>query len=473
MKVATKFALAYFATSVIVFSAYAAVLAKRSSALLAQTTTADLQAMGRALRPPAVEVWSREGEARAREVVAAASSSEPDVRVTWSTARDADRDGLESPSDARRAITRGSVVDTLSVGGDGRRVVVYVPLSTESGSDAVLELARAIPGERALMTATLQEELGAAGILALLSSAIALGLGQLLLGGPLSRILKQASRVASGDLSVRLSVKGSTEIASLKRELNRMCDALEEARDRATREAETRIKTLEQLRHADRLRTVGTLASGIAHELGTPLNVIWMRAKQLKVRFSAEQEVASTATIIVEQTERMTKIVRQLLDFSRRREPERSLVDLAEIAQKVVGLLEPFAKKHGVELSTERRDAVFLEADGAQLEQALTNLVVNAVQAIDGAEGSRGHVRVVAEARDDDVSVAVVDDGPGMSSDVQERIFEPFFTTKDVGLGTGLGLAVVHGIVTDHGGAVRVESKVGSGTTITLQFPRS
>ena len=253
-----------------------------------------------------------------------------------------------------------------------------------------------------------------------------------------------------------------------------MCDQLQAARERVESETQARVVALEQLRHADRLRTVGTLASGIAHELGTPLNVILLRAKMLKREGG---EVAEGAGVIAGQAERMTRIVRQLLDFARRKEPKRTRCDLVDVAEHTTSLLRTLAERANVTLRLERPASPLLaEVDPAQLEQALTNLVVNAVQASHGG----GEVVVAADRREVEAPsggtrvlacLEVRDEGSGIAPEDLERIFEPFFTTKGVGEGTGLGLAVAHGIVDDHGGFIRAASAPGAGTTFAIYIP--
>ncbi len=268
-------------------------------------------------------------------------------------------------------------------------------------------------------------------------------LSEWIIARPLTRVVKHAQRIGSGDLTASLQVRGAKEIASLKEALNGMCEQLRQARATAKAESAARLAALEQLRHADRLRTVGTLASGIAHELGTPLNVILLRAKMVgKVLPAASESVA----VIVSQTEKMTTIVRQLLDFARRKAPHRVARDVSELAESAVRLLMPLARKASVDLHLDDLpNAAMAEVDAAQVEQALTNLVVNAVHA--SAPG--GIVFVRAETVEEDVDGAlrslcrltVTDEGAGIKDEDMERIFEPFFATKDVGQGTGLGLA--------------------------------
>lgn len=173
----------------------------------------------------------------------------------------------------------------------------------------------------------------------------------------------------------------------------------------------------------------------------------------------------------------MTRIVRQLLDFARRKTPKRMRCDLADVAEHTTSLLSTLAERSNITLRLERPKApVVAEVDAGQLEQALTNLVVNAVQA--SAPG--GEVVVFADQREVPgpggepwvvACLEVRDQGSGIAPENLDRIFEPFFTTKDVGQGTGLGLAVAHGIVNDHGGFIRAASERGNGTTFAICVP--
>jgi signal transduction histidine kinase len=257
-----------------------------------------------------------------------------------------------------------------------------------------------------------------------------------------------------------------------------MCDRLDAARERADDEAEKRIRAVEQLRHADRLRTVGTLASGIAHELGTPLNVIAMRAKMIATKEVPLEEAPDNAKVIVGQTERVTKIVRQLLDFARRRAPQRAEIDVRELAEHTGHLLAPLAKKTNVAIDLAPGEPVHAKVDSAQIEQAITNIVMNGVQAM--PEGGKLTIAVsTTEAAPPETPdmpkkcalIEISDTGIGMSEENLARISEPFFTTKEVGLGTGLGLSVTHGFLQDHGGWMTAESTLGRGTTFKVYLP--
>jgi signal transduction histidine kinase len=295
--------------------------------------------------------------------------------------------------------------------------------------------------------------------------------GVWLVGRPLGLLANKANRVGQGDLTGPLSLAQRDEIGELAREVNAMCDRLVEANSKTERETLARIAALEQLRHADRLITVGRLAAGIAHELGTPLNVIGGRVKMLR-RGNLEHKVSDDYLgIIAEQAERMTSIIRQLMDFARRREPKVVAADLLSSACAIRRLVLPIAQKRRVEVVIISTEPVWALGDAVQLEQVMSNLVVNAIHACSAG----GRVEISCGLRDDGNSrrafVRVQDDGHGMDDATRERIFEPFFTTKDVGQGTGLGLSVAHGIVQEHGGSIEVESEPERGSRISVFLP--
>ena len=270
------------------------------------------------------------------------------------------------------------------------------------------------------------------------------------------------------------------ELAELASELNATSDALIEADARLARETEARISALEQLRHADRLTTVGKLAAGVAHELGTPLNVVVARAEMIASGDASADESREYAGIIADYARKMTHIIQQLLEFARRRGRRKGQSDVGTLTSRTLDLLRPLAEKHRVELCLYAAGGPHVtRLDAGQIEQALTNLVVNAVQAMPGggqvdvwltrerASPPTGHEGLDGEW----IVVRVRDRGQGIAAEHLPHIFEPFFTTKDVGSGTGLGLSVAYGIAGDHGGWIDVESDTRPGTTFALFLP--
>jgi signal transduction histidine kinase len=264
-------------------------------------------------------------------------------------------------------------------------------------------------------------------------------------------------------------------------ELEHRARQLQEAWDQVRCETEARIAALEQLRHEDRLKTVGRLASGIAHELGTPLNVISGYAGMIAGGNLPAHETIESARTIKAQSERIATIVRHLLDFARRRPGQKTAVDLQQVIRETLDLMVPLAQKRNVRLILADGHApAVARADVEQVKQVLLNLVTNAVQAMPGG----GNVEVAAgPARErppagcgdpdgEYVCISVRDQGEGIAQENLGRIFEPFFTTKGPGKGTGLGLSVAEGIVREHGGWIAVESVRGKGSCFCVCLPK-
>jgi signal transduction histidine kinase len=480
MKVATKFALAFVGSGLLSVAVYSSVAAQQEVDGLERATAEDLASFGRTLSTSIKAVWELDGEARALELVAVHDRDDGiDVRWIW---LDVDRQSAFAPHGGASVtpfLLRGEQRNWVGAGEGGkRRVYAYVPLLRPGSRPAALEVSRRLVKPSEVFWSEISEQLLLSTLVMAFAVAVALVFSSVIISRPLARVAEQARRIGKGDLSHKLPVTGSDEVAALIEEQNAMCDALDEARSRAEKEAAMRLAALEQLRHADRLRTVGTLASGIAHELGTPLNVISMRAKMIATREVPAEEAPENAKIIVSQTDRVTKIVRQLLDFARRRSPKRAEADIGELAERTAQLLSALAKKSGVEVKVTPDGKVKAYVDAAQIEQAITNLVVNAFHAMpDGGELTIS-VTLAAAAPDrapelvqSCAVVEITDTGAGIPPDQLERIFEPFFTTKGVGEGTGLGLSVAHGIVEDHGGWMTAESTPGHGTRFRVYLP--
>jgi signal transduction histidine kinase len=232
------------------------------------------------------------------------------------------------------------------------------------------------------------------------------------------------------------------------------------------REQAERRLAVDQLRHAERLKVIGTLSAGVAHEIGTPLSVIAGCAEMI-AELSSDERILRHTVAIGDQTARITTIVRQLLDFGRRRGVDRSRVDLAEIVGSTTAMLRSTADKYGCAIEIVPGDPLATRGNPAELEQVLSNLLLNALQASERG----GVIRVATRAVGDRACISVEDHGRGIPPEHRPKIFDPFFTTKGVGEGTGLGLSVSYGIVLDHGGAIEVDSDVGRGTRFDVLLP--
>ncbi len=232
--------------------------------------------------------------------------------------------------------------------------------------------------------------------------------------------------------------------------------------------AEDRSRLHLQLRHADRLATIGQLSAGVAHELNEPLGNILAFAQLARKESDLPRQVASDLDKIVTTSLHAREIIKKLMLFARQMPPRKSRVNLNTLVEDGLYFLESRCAKDGVairrNLSPQLPDIV---ADPSQLNQVLVNLVVNAIQAMPGG----GVMNISTREVDDRVALCVEDNGVGMNPHVLKQIFVPFFTTKEVHEGTGLGLPVVHGIVTSHGGTIEVESVPGRGSRFEVRLP--
>jgi signal transduction histidine kinase len=228
-------------------------------------------------------------------------------------------------------------------------------------------------------------------------------------------------------------------------------------------------ETQHQLRLTERVAELGTLAASMAHEIGTPMNVILGRAEQLMQR-TDDETMKKELGIIAAQVERVTKLMNQLLAFARRGPPNFRPVDLREVVKNCLDAVEERLSQHCVHVVAEHdEDLPHIHGDSDLMMQVLLNLVLNAVQAMP----EHGTLRVAAAREGEQhIRLTVADTGHGIPPDVLPKIFEPFVTTKERGKGTGLGLTVVLSIVQEHGGSITVDSTPGQGTTFTLLLPR-
>ena len=231
---------------------------------------------------------------------------------------------------------------------------------------------------------------------------------------------------------------------------------------------EDKFRLQEQLRHADRLATIGQLAAGVAHELNEPVGNILGFAQLAQKHPGLPEQIAQDLEKIVATSLHARQIINNLMLFARQKPPQKAQVDLNAVVEEGLYFLESRCARNGITivrgLSPECPE---ITADASQLRQVFVNLAVNAIQAMPGG----GTLKIVTGVSDGRVVLAVEDNGIGMTKEVLDQAFIPFFTTKDVNEGTGLGLPVVHGIVTSHGGAIRAESSPGQGTRFEIELP--
>jgi len=346
------------------------------------------------------------------------------------------------------------------------RIVYVAPLTSDSGQViGAIVVARALDDLAADLARTRWRLIAVVVTFVAVTMAAGLLLGTAYIARPLQTMLDGVAHVRDGDFKARVPLARHDEIGALVDEFNAMVAALGEARQRIERETEVRLRLERGLQGIDKMVTIGQLSAGLAHEIGSPLQVLSGRAAALLAR-SRDPEIRRQAEILVEQTMRITRIVGQLLSFSRRRPAVIAACDLARPVAAVLELLDGETRRRGVALELQR-DAGHhvIDADDDQLQQIVLNLVRNALAAT--PTGGRITVRVEAEAGA--VRLIVRDTGPGIPPELAARLFEPFFTTRALEGGTGLGLAVVRAIVAEHGGTITARSDAGA--EFTVSFP--
>jgi signal transduction histidine kinase len=337
------------------------------------------------------------------------------------------------------------------------------------------------PAGTAARTRSLELQIATIGLAVVL---LAGGIGAFLvriLSRPIRDLVDATGRIASGDLTARVSPASEDEVGVLGNAFNRMAADLEVARaevlmERADLERRVALRTAELERaqetliQTEKMTAVGQLVAGVAHELNNPLTVVLGYAGLILER-SHDPELRRKLELMSGEAERARKIVQNLLAFARKQKKERSRVDLNEVATRTLGLRAYHLRSSNIHVETDLAESLpETHADFHQLQQVILNLLVNAEQAIqDSGRGST--IRVSTRRHGETLVLVIEDDGPGMPPAIRSKIFEPFFTTKPVGRGTGLGLAICYGIVAEHGGEITVESDVERFTRFRITLP--
>jgi signal transduction histidine kinase len=475
MGISSKLAFGIVAGIVAILAVSSYFTVVREIALFETDMVRDHEVLERAALPALQQIWAADGQEHALELLTQVNTRRGSVSLRFMP-RDALNDEPPGEQEALSSLLQGKGPRVLHIKREGQHPSLHTYSAVRVGDQVpgALELTESLEPRDAYVHSTVLRTSVTALSLGLVSAVLTFALGSGIVGRPVLALVKQVRRVGAGDLGARIDVKTNDELAYLASEMNAMTAKLSEANEKLFAETAARVRALEQLRHADRLATVGKLASGIAHELGTPLNVVSGRAKMITQAGGADEQARQNARIVMEQSQRMAQIIRQLLDFARAGKPNKSPCDLRILVASSLSLLKPIADKRGVTLELEASDGVpAIVADSAQLQQVLTNLVVNAIQAMD--KPGVVHVRLAVPSPSDPrggyLCLTVEDHGVGMSHDTLERAFEPFFTTKDIGEGTGLGLAVAYGIVQEHGGFIDTTSAPGRGSRFSVYLP--
>ena len=283
---------------------------------------------------------------------------------------------------------------------------------------------------------------------------------------PVSYLIRASAEISKGNLSPDIGPISRDDIGQLQQKFLKMAAALKEREE--SQKAESEIRLIQSEKQA----SVGKLAAGVAHEINNPLTAVLTFTHMLMRRNDLPDEVRSDLETVAAQTERVRKIVKNLLDFSRQTVLSPEPLNVNSLIEESVKLMENQALIKGVDLSfSGDRDLPLFTLDHNQCQSVLINMIINALDATPAG----GRIEMAAgQARHDGaqgVEIRISDTGSGIAPEHMDKLFDPFFTTKEVGKGTGLGLAVSSGIVQRHGGAISVRSKPGRGTTFTVWLP--
>jgi len=297
---------------------------------------------------------------------------------------------------------------------------------------------------------------------------LAIGLGYILekkIMTPVHRLIKAGHQVSEGSLTPEIGPISKGEIGVLQNTFQDMVAAM--GRRRAAAE--------NRLLQSEKQASVGRLAAGVAHEINNPLTGVLTYTHMLLRRKDIGDDIRSDLQTIAESTERVRKIVKGLLDFSRQTKLDQEPTEINRLIRTVISAMENQALIKGVSIEFDSgEDLPMLTLDRNQFQSVLVNLIINALDATEPGGSIRVSTGISLSASDagkKGVEIAVTDTGCGISPEDLDKLFDPFFTTKEVGQGTGLGLSVSFGIVQRHGGTIRVQSEVGRGSTFTIWLP--
>ncbi len=302
----------------------------------------------------------------------------------------------------------------------------------------------------------------------LVGMIIALTVSSLLASGilkPLEHLVLASRQLAKGNLECRVKLKSRDEMGELGETFNLMASSLKDRDERLKEHTERQIMKLE------RLATLGQLAGGVAHEINNPLGTISIYAQMALDELGKDNDSCKEdLKVVMKQTNRAGKIVKDLLEFARQFQPEMRTVNVNDVLGKAIRMTTHPAQLKDVRVITQLTQGLpSINGDSDKLQQVFVNIIVNALQAM--TKG--GELTVSTRLTEDNefIEIEISDTGCGIPEEHLGKLFDPFFSTKEIGKGTGLGLSVSLGIVQKHNGSINVRSKVGQGSTFIVRLP--
>ncbi len=487
MKVATRITVATAVVVALAALSYAFFDLRARSAERRSALEREARAVATTLRVPfeAQSTFRPPSESQLREL-SRASSGWHVVVIPRTRAGDPASDTV-SAAQLRRLRTLLEVPQLTFSDIEGDTFFFDIPIRGPIGTDdpqvvAMLELSRA----NEVLDTTNDDLARAAILVALIVVVVTVMVGALasrLVSRPITKLLRGIDDVAKGDLSHVILSERDDEIGAIATRFNEMTGSLRESRAETQRQNEAKLALEQRVGQSEKLATLGQLAAEIAHEVGTPLNVIAGRARSIQKKKDDPEAVEKNAAIVAEQTARITRIIQRLLDFTRRKvgTHEARQVNLNELTLTTMELLSGQLGNARVKTRLDRAEGLpKCPGDPDRLQQVLINLMLNAVQAMPEGGSLAVETRAVARTRPGlegaeqrFVTFAVIDSGVGIPAEIKDKIFDPFYTTKEGSGGTGLGLAVCSGIVKEHDGWIDIEDAEGGGTVFRVFLPAS
>jgi len=397
--------------------------------------------------------------------------------------------GAPSPTgDDAIGLTLDTGLPTTSLMGSGKdQILRYVqPFRWPDGRTAAVEVRHSLGQMQRDFAAAIRERITARLVILVFFVLAIVAITRWSIARPIQALIRAARAVGGGDLTQRIEVRRSDELGALAEEFNRMAENLQHAHQALLEQSEERLRLEREVQQTQKLAAVGMLAAEVAHEVGTPLNVVSGRAEALERAIPRDHPERRHLDVIAQQTKRIAGIIRSLLDYTRPNRSELRPEAVPHIIVRVASLLESRYRTKRTRVSIELpEDLPRVLADADQLQQLFINLLGNALDAspADAAvrvtagpdpvlpEEGRGEIVRGKVDAPRVVDIHIIDQGPGMTAEDLAHVFEPFFSTKKRGQGTGLGLPIVEEIIRAHRGEVDLLSIPGRGTEAIVRLP--